>query len=119
MTLYYAAYINTPGYLPDDGPVVFASAREAWDYLVDERIREEESSTCSLDTCTDPDPDLCPWSEVAEITDTVTELEEMRDLCDKSNDHIIGSVTSATPGYHGDHDLGKVYSVGLVSGDDD
>lgn len=35
----FIAAFNVPGYLPESEPVAFDSAREAWDYLIDERDR--------------------------------------------------------------------------------
>lgn len=40
----FLATTNTPGYLPmDDDPPTFDTAREAWAYLADERIRDEDA----------------------------------------------------------------------------
>ncbi len=87
----YVATVNTPGYLPqDDEPPVFDTAREAWEYLADQREREEEDS----------EPDA-PADQ--ELSDTYHELWLHRDE--------PGTVYGPTPGYQGSHDLGLAYCV--------
>jgi hypothetical protein len=96
----YVAIVNTPGYLPmDDEPPTFDTAREAWEYLAEERMRADEA--WEPDDENDPDG---PQS----IDDTQAKLEEMARL-DRA-----GTVYAPTPGYDGDHDLGLAYSVEYV-----
>lgn len=103
----FTATINTPGYLPegDDEPPVFASARAAWDYLADER-REAEDSSVDIDI-----DDFQGYSA------TLNQLEERaRGNADTAygpidEDTLCGTIYGPTPGYDGDHDLGKAYSV--------
>lgn len=98
----YVATINVPGYMPmDDEPPTFETAREAWEYLAEEREREEDDA---LDTESD-----APYSE------TVTELRRHASdkwlVCDFER---VGTVYGDTPGYDGSHDLGLAYSVSAV-----
>jgi len=86
----YLAIINVPGYSPmAEEPAEFETIKEAWEYLAEERRRDEEN----LDHAA---PDY---------SDTVRSLEymAMSPKCD--------SVYGPTPGYDGDHDLGLVYTV--------
>jgi hypothetical protein len=85
----YVATINVPGYLPmDDDPPEFDTAREAWEWLAQERQAAEE------------DADIPEWSETQST---------LRLFADGSPG--TGVVYGTTPGYDGDHDLGLVYSV--------
>lgn len=86
----YVAIINVPGYMPmADEPAEFATVKEAWEYLADERRRAEDESVEGPE----------------EYSDTVKALGYMVETpqCD--------SVYGPTPGYWGDHDLGLVYTV--------
>ena len=85
----YIATINTPGYLPDgdDGPAVFDTAAEAWAYL---RAEREEA-----------------WDEAEQAMP----VQDRVILGTAERGAEPGSVTLTTPGYDGDHDLGKAYSV--------
>lgn len=109
----YAATINTPGYMPDDidGPALFDTPREAWEYLREERERELDNAAMA-DDCEDH---ACPWASHFGYTDDEA-YRIMRGVSDGS-----GDIYGATPGYHGTHDLGRVYSVTpiIVREDDD
>lgn len=89
----YIATINTPGYLPDsDGDLaIFDTAKEAWTYLADER--EEAFDQAEVDPAGDPALALMGQIILGQV------------------DAEVGTVTGITPGYDGDHDLGKAYSV--------
>jgi hypothetical protein len=102
----YVATMATPGYLPwsDDPSPVFETARDAWDYLTDERKRQEDDATAIDET----GPDELPYS------DTVTELDKLAAMLTDE----IGTVYGNTPGYDGDHDLGVAYSVDIASADE-
>jgi hypothetical protein len=118
----YVATINIPGYLPqDDDPPTFEDARSAWEYLANERERDEDNyEEWPLIDPSDPES-----SGTTEYTETVATL---RDLADESTDYATaevqkdygvdsdgtGSVNGPTPGYDGDHDLGLDYTVSLV-----
>lgn len=91
----YLAVVNVPGYLPmADEPAEFDSARDAWEYLADERRRDED--------------DLGD----GEYSETVDALARQADagwlVCDFER---VGAVYGPTPGYDGSHDLGLSYSV--------
>lgn len=90
----YVATINVPGYLPmADEPAVFDTAREAWEYLCEERERSEDDF------------------EGEDYSDTVTKLRRWAAndmVCDFEK---VGTIYGDTPGYEGDHDLGLAYSV--------
>lgn len=88
----FLATISVPGYLPmDDDPPVFDTSGEAWDYLADERVREEEAAY-------NPGDD-------EDFSDTIAEL---------AGSVGVGTLYGATPGYDGDHDLGLAYSVSVA-----
>lgn len=102
----YVATINVPGYLPqDDDPAVFDTAREAWQYLAEERERGED---------------------VAELLDATLTLVGLNRIVMASrwqngtptdlglNPDGTGTVYGDTPGYDGDHDLGLAYNVTLA-----
>lgn len=90
----YIATMNTPGYMPwsDDPPPVFGTPTEAWEYLLEERARQEDSVEF---------PDV--------YSDTYNELK-LRHLSESDPDTVRGD----TPGYDGLHDLGVSYSVSQV-----
>ena len=105
----YVATINTPGYMPmDDDPPVFETAREAWEYLADERRRGEDDAFDWL-------PAATAWS--AEYSPTLHELVKYAKwagsgmVCDFEAE---GTVYGDTPGYDGRHDVGLVYTVSWV-----
>lgn len=96
----FTTCINIPGYLPmDDDPPVFDTARDAWEYLADERKRAEEDF------------------EGDGYSATVNQLEQRaqgnHDPEFGTIDEVtgVGTIYGATPGYEGDHDLGFAYSV--------
>jgi hypothetical protein len=103
----FLAIINVPGYLSEQDDIPsFDTAREAWEYLADQR-REHETDAWENDN-TIPDG----------YSATVNTLEELQ----RGNwDHFPGAsldndgtglVYASTPGREDDeHDLGLVYSV--------
>lgn len=92
----YVATINVPGYLPmDDEPPVFDTAREAWQYLADERERGEDET------------------EGEEYSQTFFTLRALAHDGPAEGDEP-GTVYGYTPGYEGEHDLGLVYSVSIA-----
>lgn len=113
--LVYVATINVPGYLPMmDNVEPFESAKGAWEYLVQERMRDEDSATYETG-----DPDEFVYS------DTLQDLQAAVNALDAQSDRDItdaglmldgtGTIGGNTPGYPGSHDLGLNYSVTLVS----
>jgi hypothetical protein len=97
----FTANYHVPGYMADEGAVAeFDTIAEAWAWLADDRESHENEASdgCSDDVC---EPG-CPWRSEADLSETVAELREMSEL---------GCVYGATPGYHGDHDLGIAYEV--------
>ncbi|USH45906.1 hypothetical protein SEA_VIEENROSE_71 [Streptomyces phage VieEnRose] len=97
-TFRYLAVINIPGYCPmDDDPPKFENAWEAWEYLADERERDEDSA------------EYPPESPMAyEYSQTVVELRVL--ALDESSEP--GTVYGETPGHEdSDHDLGLAYTV--------
>lgn len=92
----YEAIINVPGYLPmADQPAIFDTAKEAWQYLADERERGLED----VEEISDDDV----WHYlVAQATDV--------------DDPGVGTAYGSTPGIDSEHDLGLAYSVVVVEG---
>jgi len=108
----YVATVNTPGYLPqDDDPPIFDTAREAWDYLADERKRHEDDAT--------------EYGEYDPYTGTVNVLERCAEGIEAAWQDAgldidgTGTVYGDTPGYDGSHDLGLAYSVTYTDEDPD
>jgi hypothetical protein len=108
----YVATINTPGYLPwDDDPPTFETAREAWQYLAEERQRAEDDAY-------EPG-DAEGFSATANTLETLgTNMNQGTDS-DYENAGLdpferTGTIYGPTPGYDGDHDLGLAYSVSIV-----
>lgn len=96
----YVAIINIPGYLPESEPVAFDSAREAWDYLIDELERDELAWA--------PDD----WNDTdgpASRTETALTMERNRDA-DKEGT-VYGPSYLASPDEDTSTDLGLAYSV--------
>lgn len=94
----YVATINVPGYLPmDDDPPVFESIKAAWEWLAQERQREEDAAEMPGDS----------------YSGTVLALEAMANatMADGTPYQRRGTVYGSTPGYDGNHDLGLAYSV--------
>ena len=88
----YVATVNTPGYLPiSDDVFAFATAREAWQYLLGELERTW---------------DAYPDDENGACIEAHTQLHGI----DQSQP---GTIYAPTPGYEGEHDLGVAYSVNL------
>lgn len=108
----YVAIINTPGHLPESEPAEFDTAREAWDYLADERKRAEDSA--------EDWPVGNPY-EYTETHDVLTRIAGQEPIGPMlwdgdpvTNADGTGTVYGNSPGYFGDHDLGKAYSVQLA-----
>lgn len=100
----YVATINVPGYLPtDDDPPVFDTPAEAWQYLADERQKDEDAN-CDVIVV----PVGEEWSETVRELDTLASTAGVTCNC---NGCSLGTVYGDTPGYEGDHDLGLAYSV--------
>lgn len=109
----YVATVNVPGYLPmDDDPPVFDTAKEAWQYLAEERERGEENY-----------PDWEGDNGLGEYSSTLGTLRyiasgeyEHGNLHEDTptNPDGTGTVYGDTPGYDGSHDLGMAYSVSLA-----
>lgn len=103
----YVATINVPGYLPmDDEPPTFDTAREAWEYLWEERKRAEDEAA-SLGT--------------EEYSYTVAELERWTVAPQAGFPFAdwTGCVYGFTPGYDGSHDLGLAYCVSETEDSED
>lgn len=99
----YIATINVPGCLPDDTePHVFDTTREAWEYLADERKRDEDDV-----------PSDGGYSETANTLELLS--GDLNGLTAIGADDGCGTVTGSTPGYEGNHDLGLAYSVSEAS----
>ncbi len=101
----FMSIINIPGYLPmDDDPPVFDTAREAWEYLADERKRSEDDyEGTGYSACANALEQRAAgnWDPAyGSIDETTGE----------------GTVHGGTPGYEGDHDLGFAYSVVIPEG---
>lgn len=98
----YVATINTPGYLPmDDDPPVFDTAKEAWEYLRDERQAQEDAAAMEDDS-------------IKFYTETLDDLYAHARWADSGlvcDFEAVGTVVGDTPGYDGSHDLGLAYSV--------
>lgn len=104
----YVTGINTPGYMPfDDDPPIFETPAEAWEYLADERERQEDFAFDYAYSC---DPGLPDEG----YSDTVKELREAA-----LNGTGEGAIYGDTPGYDGDHDLGQAYTVAWLPDNDD
>lgn len=103
----FLALVNVPGYLPvsDDRPL-FDTAREAWEYLLDDRREAED------------------WQEdPAGYSATVNTLEQLSQgnfdpAFGVSDEDGTGVVYGATPG-GAIHDLGLAYSVTLAEDDEE
>ena len=103
----YVAITNTPGYLPmDDDPPVFDTTAEAWQYLIDERLRAADDSFDTAYTTFDEEDDTTFDEEDDDA------LAEMRDLMSVKG--ALGVVYGTTPGYADSHDLGIAYSVAVA-----
>lgn len=101
----FAAIINTPGYLSEqDEPPVFDTAREAWEYLANEREEAEDAAA-------DYDPN-------EEYTDTARQLRTAAGFgtaaAEMTYPDGTGVIYGDTPGGRM-HDLGVAYSVISVS----
>lgn len=106
----YTARIYTPGYQPmDDDPPAFESAKSAWEYLADEREREENGI---------PDDTTEEYSATWHALRAVVAALDAQSADEIRASGIADSGTGAiygdTPGYDGNHDLGQVYSVTLT-----
>jgi hypothetical protein len=101
----FAAIVNTPGYLPDsdEGPAVFNTARDAWEYLADERKQGEDAY------------DAAGYSDTyATLRLMATGIPNVWQSVGLDSDGC-GTVYGNTPGYDGSHDLGVAYSVDIAT----
>jgi len=102
----FLATISTPGYMPwNDEPPMFDTAREAWDYLLDERREQEDDAI------------MAGLGTGEGYSATLNRIEQAADgNWDGLNlDTGEGVIYGDTPGYDGDHDLGLAYCVALVT----
>jgi hypothetical protein len=111
MSTKFLATTNTPGYLPmSDEPAVFDTAREAWAYLADERIRDEDSGF-------DAEPDTADegYSSIVNTMESLgngTLSFEEHDLCGVAS---TGEGTIWGPSCPPQmHDLGLNYTVSIA-----
>ena len=95
----YVATVNVPGYLPeDDEPPQFETTREAWEYLADERERDEDAAADGTD------------GTYSDVVDTLRTYA--------IDAHGTGTVYGPTPGSDSPHDLGLAYCVSVAEGTD-
>lgn len=86
----YLATVNVPGYLPlDDDPPAFDTPREAWEWLADERQRDEDQ-----------------FSGLFYHSPTINELKSRSE---------VGTVYGPTPGHDSEQELGLAYCVTEVT----
>lgn len=106
----YLATINVPGYLPmDDDPPTFDTARDAWQYLAEERQRAEDDA---LDLSVGFGEQDEGYSATVNTMERLAEGDFQPEF--GVNDDGTGWVHGDTPGYDGDHDLGLAYHVSIV-----
>jgi hypothetical protein len=103
----FIATMNTPGYLPwsDDEPPVFDNTKDAWEYLAEERERQEDTTDAPEYTET--------LSYLRYIASGEHEHGNVHEDCPTNADGT-GTVPGSTPGYDGSHDQGIAYSVTQV-----
>lgn len=110
----YLATTNVPGYLPmDDDPPTFDTAREAWAYLADERIRDEDMGFDAVDA--EPDPEDGGYSSL------VNTMESIGNGTLSFEEHDFVGIASTGEGTLWGpscpplmHDLGLNYTVTIV-----
>src|SRR5215831_10560148 len=96
----WTATVNTPGYLPmADEPAVFDDPVAAWDYLLDERQRDEDGLADGEDYSED----------YYRLEDMAVSVQ--RGLVSTPADTLYLS----TPGSDSPHDLGLAYSVDVFT----
>lgn len=108
----YVAIINTPGYMSEQDELpTFDTAREAWEYLAEERMRAEEAAE---------DDDGAEWSDTVDTLGALGEEAHWRHsehgvwLAENGfNPDGTGTVYGGTPG-GAMYDLGVAYSVQLA-----
>jgi hypothetical protein len=102
----FVATINVPGYLPESDPVEFDTAREAWQYLLDELERGE--LRWQPDDLADPDGP-------ASATKTALELERQVEAAHARPGTVYGpSWLPTEPDEDTSTDLGLAYSVDVA-----
>ena len=100
----FVATINTPGYLPEGEPSEHDTARDAWEYLADDRKRHEEDFA---------DDDFTGYSATANVMESIANGALGPEDAGLDFDRT-GTITGPTPGYDGDHDLGIAYTVSVA-----
>ena len=108
MTTQYVATINTPGYLPEDEPPIFDTAREAWFYLYQESIRAWDGAMMDGAPCPVCNDEAESHGPLGLCDD---DDEDSRALGAAARTNTPGTVYTRTPGYDGAHDLGRAYCV--------
>lgn len=103
----YLATINTPGYLPDSEPTEHDTARDAWEYLADERKRDEDDAALTFG-----DDGQAGYSATANLMESIANAS-LQPIEAGLDDDRTGTITGPTPGYQGQHDLGIAYTVSL------
>lgn len=95
----FVANINTPGYLPTTDPQWFETEKEAWEWLADQRREDEDENA---------DETFEGFTTTLNALECLSrgEWEQQFSWTDGT-----GTVHGLTPGYDGDHDLGKAYTV--------
>lgn len=109
----FIATINVPGYLPMSDEVDgFDTAREAWQFLADERTRGEDDAYDDGD-----DEGYSATKNILETLGTGTSSGTQSDYENAGLDPVsgAGTVYGPTPGYDGEHDLGLAYTVTAVA----
>jgi hypothetical protein len=109
----FLATTNIPGYLPmDDDPPIFDTAREAWAYLANERIVDEDHGFDALES--EPDADDGGYSSI------VNTMESLGTGHLSFEDDLVGVCLDGTGTIWGPscppqmHDLGINYTVSVA-----
>src|SRR5574341_1473780 len=103
----YVATVNVPGYLPECEPMAFDTADEAWDYLADERRRDE-----------DQDESASEYSGAVTLLDYIASGDHIHGPPQEdwpTNADGTGMMLADTPGSDSPHDLVLAYVVSLVT----
>lgn len=101
----WLASIGTPGYLPDTLER-FDSARDAWDFLANERRQHEDEA---IENAVD---DPGGYSSTVNILETLAEgYTAAYENAGMDPEEGTGTIEADDPTYDGDHPLGLYYSV--------